>query len=114
MRSQRGEKELGLFLLPYRFLWVPPTSWLQPEANYPGNMQAQLPACGRRKQGRAAEHPCGRCMPWAVSAEPGSVETLGKEAEEWPAWVFILLGRKELYWEEEKAFSHSCPCFPLE
>lgn len=63
MRSQRGEKELGLFSLPCRFLWVPPTSWLQPEANYPGNMQAQSPVCGRGEQGRAGEHPCGRCMP---------------------------------------------------
>lgn len=46
MRSQRGEEERGLFPLPSGFLWVPSTSWLQPEASYPGRLWALPPACG--------------------------------------------------------------------
>lgn len=72
MRSQRGERELGLSLPPCGFLWVPPTSWLQPEANYPGSLQAQLPACSRGEQGRAdAEQPCGRCAATCLQSLAG-------------------------------------------
>lgn len=110
MRSQRGEKELGLFLLPYRFLWVPPTSGNSQKPTIPGTCRRSSQHATEESRGWLVSIPAAGA---AVSAEPGSTETLGKEAEEWPAWVFILLGRREIYWEEEKAFPHSCPCFPL-
>lgn len=74
-------KECGLFLLPSGFLWVPPTSWLQPEASFPGRLRAQpQPAAGESS-------PVVGLSLYAVSSEPGSSKTSGKEAKEWRAWV---------------------------
>ena len=48
-----------------------PTSWLQPEASYPGNLWAQQAAGGEEERAKG-EQPWGRGTPVALSSENGS------------------------------------------
>lgn len=86
MRSRSWEKEPGLSCPPSGLLWVPSTSWLG-EACDPGSLWAQHTA-GERRTGRwraalGAGLPLLFCLQSLCNAK-----TLGKEAEEWPAWPF--------------------------
>lgn len=53
------------------FLWVPPTSWLRPEASYPGSLWTQ-PAAGDRRRGLDEKQPWGRSTPVVLSLDHGS------------------------------------------
>lgn len=89
--SESGEKELGLFLQPSGLLWVLPTSWLQPEeASQPGNLLWAQQAAGGEEERAKEEQLWGRatscCSVFGERQLLCNAKTLGKEAEEWPAW----------------------------